>query len=124
MGIASQEFPKTEKCIGWEKNSFGYHSDDGNKYGEKGQGSSYSETFETGDIIGCLYDLEKQEISFTKNGISLGVAFTKIDKQVNFYPSLTTVNCLYTGRIYNGRSIYRTMVSKGISLTKNLRKKK
>ena len=35
-----------------------------------------------------------------------------------------TANCRYTGRIYTGWSIYRTMVSKGISLTKKLRKKK
>lgn len=38
----------------------------------------YGEAWEIGDIIGCYLDLVKHEISFSRNGKDLGVAFKSI----------------------------------------------
>lgn len=38
----------------------------------------YGEYWQIGDVIGCYIDLAKREISFARNGKSLGVAFTNI----------------------------------------------
>jgi hypothetical protein len=58
-------FPGLHRC------SWGYHGDDGCFYKEGGEGESYSETFGMGDVIGC-YITADGDLSFTKNGISLG----------------------------------------------------
>ena len=46
----------------------------------------FGEKTEEGDVIGCLYDLKKHRISFTRNGKLLGTTPTKIDKNMEFYP--------------------------------------
>ena len=35
----------------------------------------YGEKYDAGDVIGCFLDLTKKEISFSRNGTDLGVAF-------------------------------------------------
>ncbi|KXZ52881.1 hypothetical protein GPECTOR_8g261 [Gonium pectorale] len=40
--------------------------------------TQYGEAWAAGDVIGCLLDLDKGEASFTRNGRSLGVAFTGV----------------------------------------------
>ncbi len=54
------------------RSSFGYLGEDGKKYTEGMRGEVYSETFGTGDIVGCGINFGKQEIFFTKNGKYLG----------------------------------------------------
>ena len=46
------------------------------------------------DVIGCLLDLSKGEISYTKNGKNLGVAFKIHDQLRNetFYPAVVLKN--------------------------------
>lgn len=46
------------------------------------------------DVIGCLLDLEKGEIRFTKNGVDLGQAFTLNlqQKEQAFYPAVVLKN--------------------------------
>eukprot|EP01102_Stenamoeba_stenopodia_P002199 TRINITY_DN11980_c0_g1_i1.p1 TRINITY_DN11980_c0_g1~~TRINITY_DN11980_c0_g1_i1.p1 ORF type:complete len:423 (-),score=89.33 TRINITY_DN11980_c0_g1_i1:31-1299(-) len=62
---------------GWEKNSFGYHGDDGQIF--KGQGGiPYGPTFTTGDVIGCCFNFIDNTVFYTKNGHKLGVAFRDI----------------------------------------------
>ena len=39
---------------GWEKDSYGYHGDDGNSFCSSGNGKKYGPTFTTGDVIGRL----------------------------------------------------------------------
>ena len=39
----------------------------------------YGETYATGDIIGCFLDIETNTISYSKNGVDLGVAFNMPD---------------------------------------------
>jgi SPRY domain len=66
---------------GWDKNSFGYHGDDGNMFCSSGTGQPYGPTFTTGDVIGCCLNLIDGTCFYTKNGINLGamIAFQLID---------------------------------------------
>ncbi|XP_037891290.1 E3 ubiquitin-protein ligase RNF123 isoform X2 [Glossina fuscipes] len=53
-----------------------------NKYGEKWQ---------IGDIIGVAIDVDKEEVSFYRNGKSLGVAFQRLEKGpgITFFPGIS-----------------------------------
>lgn len=59
--------------LGTDKYSFGFGGT-GKKSHNK-QFDSYGEEFTMHDTIGCYLDLEKAQISFSKNGNDLGVAF-------------------------------------------------
>ncbi|KAF5769462.1 putative transcription factor C2H2 family [Helianthus annuus] len=52
----------------------------------------YGQTWVVGDVIGCCIDLEADEISYYRNGVSLGVAFNGIKKMVpglGYYPAIS-----------------------------------
>ena len=55
----------------------GYYAPSGNKITGPGAGSaSYGASFTTGDIIGIAFDAGAGSLTFYKNGVSQGVAFT------------------------------------------------
>ncbi|EDW44456.1 ATP-dependent RNA helicase Ddx1 [Drosophila sechellia] len=58
------------------------------------QFDDYGEAFGKADVIGCLLDLQRQEVSFTKNGQNLGVAFRLPDNlaKETFYPAVVLKN--------------------------------
>uniref|UniRef100_A0A1A9UP81 ATP-dependent RNA helicase n=1 Tax=Glossina austeni TaxID=7395 RepID=A0A1A9UP81_GLOAU len=58
------------------------------------QFDDYGEAFGKNDVIGCFLDLEKMEITFSKNGQLLGVAFRLNDNLNNetFYPAVVLKN--------------------------------
>lgn len=60
---------------GWDKQSYGYHGDDGNSFCSSGNGKPYGPTFTTNDIIGCGVNLVTNTCFYTKNGTNLGTAF-------------------------------------------------
>jgi hypothetical protein len=63
-------------------NLWGYTSYFGNKEGQ-GSSTSYGATFQTaGDIVGCALDMDAGTITFYKNGVSQGQAFSGITAQV------------------------------------------
>lgn len=74
---------------GWEITSWGYHGDNGQKYHDNYWGQAYNdaEMYTTGDIVGCLYDIEKKEVSFTKNGDLLGMLFSPLTLRPRLIPS-------------------------------------
>ncbi|KAF3857796.1 hypothetical protein F7725_010997 [Dissostichus mawsoni] len=63
---------------GWDKHSYGYHGDDGHSFCSSGTGQPYGPTFTTGDVIGCCVNLINNTCFYTKNGHSLGIAFTDL----------------------------------------------
>merc|ERR1740138_539687 len=67
----SSTFAKLE--LGMEEKSFGFGST--GKKSTSRNFEEYGETYQEGDVIGCLLDREKQAISFFKNGKDLGVAY-------------------------------------------------
>ncbi|XP_023325609.1 ran-binding protein 9, partial [Eurytemora carolleeae] len=71
---------------GWDKQSYGYHGDDGHSFCSSGQGQAYGPTFTTGDVIGCGINLMDGSCFYTKNGHHLGVAFR--DLPPNLFPTV------------------------------------
>uniref|UniRef100_A0A672S833 Ran-binding protein 10-like n=1 Tax=Sinocyclocheilus grahami TaxID=75366 RepID=A0A672S833_SINGR len=87
MGIGlSAQGDNMNRLPGWDKHSYGYHGDDGHSFCSSGTGQPYGPTFTTGDVIGCCVNLINNTCFYTKNGHSLGVAFT--DLPPNLYPTV------------------------------------
>lgn len=63
---------KVVDIVGWDKQSYGYHGDDGHSFCSSGTGQPYGPTFTTGDVIGCCVNLIDNSCFYTKNGINLG----------------------------------------------------
>lgn len=74
------------KLPGWEKDSYGYHADDGHSFCTSGAGEVYGPTFTTGDVVGCGLNLIDKTCFYTKNGVTLGIAFK--DLVSNLYPTV------------------------------------
>jgi len=64
---------------GWEKNSLGYHGDDGFIFRDSGTGSPYGPRYVKNDIIGLCLNLYEKSLFFTKNGLGLNSAFIRLD---------------------------------------------
>ena len=71
----------------------------GNKVNIGYAGSSYGATYTTGDVIGVALDLDNYTVTFYKNGVSQGVAFTGLDSSTSwtfstgdYANSITVVN--------------------------------
>ncbi|XP_066874440.1 ran-binding protein 10 isoform X1 [Kogia breviceps] len=87
MGIGlSAQGVNMNRLPGWDKHSYGYHGDDGHSFCSSGTGQPYGPTFTTGDVIGCCVNLINGTCFYTKNGHSLGIAFT--DLPANLYPTV------------------------------------
>lgn len=87
MGIGlSAQGVNMNRLPGWDKQSYGYHGDDGHSFCSSGTGQPYGPTFTTGDVIGCCVNLIDNSCFYTKNGINLGLAFT--DLPSNLYPTV------------------------------------
>ncbi|XP_017072385.1 ATP-dependent RNA helicase Ddx1 [Drosophila eugracilis] len=58
------------------------------------QFEDYGEAFGKADVIGCLLDMQRLEVSFSKNGQNLGVAFRLPDNlaKETFYPAVVLKN--------------------------------
>lgn len=85
IGLAAQGVNQN-RLPGWDKQSYGYHGDDGNSFCSSGQGEPYGPTFSTGDVIGCCVNLIENTCFYTKNGVNLGIAFT--DLPHGLYPTV------------------------------------
>ena len=77
IGVATQQFPRVGRQPGWDRRSFGYHGDDGDKYHGNGVGASYGPPFGAGDTVGCGIDYRSQSVFFTKNGSFLGMCASR-----------------------------------------------
>ena len=63
------------KGVGDDNASWGY--DGGRVKCWNGGTRFYGLKWKTGDIVGCLVDMDNETMEFSLNGINMGVAFTK-----------------------------------------------
>lgn len=61
--------------VGNPSGGYGYYSGDGNKY-NNGTGVAYGSALANGDVIGIALDADAGTLTFYKNNVSLGVAYS------------------------------------------------
>ncbi|WWD22906.1 hypothetical protein CI109_107401 [Kwoniella shandongensis] len=74
------------RLVGWDKGSWGWHGDDGRSFEGQGRGERFSETWTTGDTVGCGIDFTTGRAFFTKNGRLLGHRFSNLSR--GLYPAV------------------------------------
>jgi hypothetical protein len=72
--------------VGGNAESWGYYST-GTKYTNGASVGNYGTSFTTGDTIGCAFDADLGLLSFYKNGIPYGVAFSGLTSGPYFFAS-------------------------------------
>lgn len=91
IGWATLSCPFTDhKGVGEVDDSYAYDGKRVRKWNKEHE--AYGHSWVVGDVIGCCIDLDHDEISFCRNGISLGVAFRGIRKMVpglGYYPAIS-----------------------------------
>lgn len=87
VGFGSRHFPLSGKQPGWDRHSFGYHSDDGHVFHGSGLSSEpYGPTFRPGDVVGCGFSVLSCNIFFSLNGTYLGSPFAAKPSQLPLFP--------------------------------------
>lgn len=77
IGIGQRSYPMS-RMPGWNRNSVGYHADDGKLYHENGMGVAFGPTCTKGDRMGCGVDFNSDDgsghlnVFFTKNNEHIG----------------------------------------------------
>lgn len=93
-GLCRVGFSTEEARLDLGTCEYGYGYGGTGKKSNKKQFDDYGGPFGKGDIIGCYLDLENMEISYTKNGTDLGLAFAINRNQYKdaFYPAVVLKN--------------------------------
>ena len=84
FGILSTSVNIVESLDSMTGGSYCYYGYNGNKYSNT-TASAYGATFTNGDVIGHALDLDSGTLTFYKNNVSQGTAFTGLSGQ--FYPA-------------------------------------
>jgi hypothetical protein len=87
----SYELVTTGWFVGGTATSYGYYASVGNKI-NSGAGSSYGATYADGDTIGVAFDADNGTLTFYKNGVSQGTAFTGLTGTFAFACSAYATN--------------------------------
>ncbi|KAI9512293.1 SPRY-domain-containing protein [Russula earlei] len=87
IGFAAGD-TRLNKLPGWEKNSWGYHGDDGYSFSAEKAGNTYGPTFGGGDTVGAGIDFSQNRAFFTKNGALIGMVFEHVACDVQVFPSV------------------------------------
>ena len=74
IGTASASL---DNYLGGDAHAYGYAGHNGQKYNNN-SGSNYGATFQNGDIIGVAFDADNGTLTFYKNNVSQGTAFTSL----------------------------------------------
>jgi hypothetical protein len=82
VGIAASTASATLSYPGQDATSYGYASNNGEKYNNGA--SAYGATWTANDVIGIALDLDAGTLTFYKNGTSQGTAFTGITGTYKF----------------------------------------
>ena len=102
-----------------------WYRSDGNKHNQSGTGFSYGATWTTNDVIGVAVDMDAATLTFYKNGVSQGVAWTSITSNVSgtlLYPfvRVNIAGDTYVGNFgqrpfaYTAPSGYKTLCTQNL----------
>lgn len=90
VGVATKDFQVHSRMPGWDRQSFGYHGDDGGIFhATGGMLKQFGPKFGSGDTIGCGIDYLSKGIFYTLNGKFLGYAWDNISEAIlekDLYP--------------------------------------
>lgn len=79
IGVAAKAFQYQSRMPGWDKQSYGYHSDDGGIFHSSGEMlKPFGPKYGPGDTVGCGIDYVSKGIFYTLNGEFLGYAWKRI----------------------------------------------
>ncbi|XP_010526636.1 PREDICTED: E3 ubiquitin-protein ligase RKP [Tarenaya hassleriana] len=91
LGWATIACPFTDqKGVGDADDSYAFDGRRVSKWNKEAE--PYGQSWVAGDVIGCCIDLNCDEISFFRNGVSLGIAFSGIRKLgpgFGYYPAIS-----------------------------------
>jgi hypothetical protein len=104
VGLSSARF-NLSRQVGTLDESLGFRGEDGRKFGGNARGAIYGPFFSTGDVIGCGYNFLTRDVFFTKNGRSLGVAFSKVAGRL--FPTVSLHSPGETVRFNFGQELFR-----------------
>ncbi len=91
IGAGELRYPLS-RMPGWNRNSIGYHGDDGRLYHERGSGSEFGPRCEVGHRMGCGLDFSSEDtgyvdVFFTRNGERVGGKSVRIKRPLHgLYP--------------------------------------
>ena len=92
VGWAPEDYPLRKRQPGWERNTYGYHGDDGRVYSATGYGRRFSTTFTTGQVIGSGLirprGSSKATIFYTRDGEMIGTPFTDVERPSRLRPTV------------------------------------
>ncbi|VEU41360.1 unnamed protein product [Pseudo-nitzschia multistriata] len=90
VGLGTKDFNNRTRMPGWDRQSFGYHGDDGGIFhASGGMLKQYGPKFGPGDTVGCGVDYISKGIFFTYNGKFLGYAWNNVSDDIlnnDLYP--------------------------------------
>ena len=78
VGLSNKRFPLQGKQAGWDRNSLGWHGDDGCIFHGSGRGIERigsAGRFGAGDVVGCGVHLQTGLVFFTRNGDFVAACF-------------------------------------------------
>jgi hypothetical protein len=79
-GASSSDFPEYP---GFNANGWAYHGNNGSKY-NNATATSYGATYGVNDVIGVAFDADAGSLTFYKNNVSQGVAFSGLPANTYF----------------------------------------
>jgi hypothetical protein len=88
IGLIGKDFNVQNKIPGWESNSIGYHSDDGNIFISKTTGELYGPIYTTGDVVGCCINFINKIVFFTKNGEFIKNVAFECEDEYELFPAI------------------------------------
>jgi hypothetical protein len=85
---------QTLSYIGSTAQTWGYWGNNGSKY-NNGSATAYGSSYTTGDVIAIAFDASAGNVTFYKNNVSQGVAFTGLTNGPYFFAvgNGTNANC-------------------------------
>lgn len=85
MGLSTLPFSGTSPVVGnGTSTAWGYYSVNGNKF-NNGTGTAYGASYTSGDIIGIAFDANAGTLTFYKNNVSQGTAFSGLTSGPYFF---------------------------------------